>query len=175
MNRRKFLAAAGVTALVGPAGCVGSSGGDSSDRPWMASEPTDDPGGVHDLFVENHTDTTETAWIRVVHEDGATLVDGRYELPDGRAIEFEDVAAWETTYTVDVAVDGEDTATYEWYPEECGAAMESPNNSGSRNAAVRVEADGSGGLKFDFRMDECDAIHVGTIPSGPAEGFRVDE
>ena len=174
MNRRRFLAV-GAATLVGHAGCLGSSDGASSDRPWPRSERVEEPDGDHHLFVENHTGTTEPAWVRVVREDGATLVDGRYELPDGRAIRFDDVAAWETTHTVEVALDGAEPATFEWHPEECGPDSEATGDAGSRNAAVRLEALDEGEPSFDFRTDDCDAISTGTLPAGPAEGFRLDE
>ncbi|MEF8756927.1 MAG: hypothetical protein V5A33_01700, partial [Halobacteriales archaeon] len=110
MNRRKFLGTTGIGLVPPLVGCLGGTTADQTttpDRPWTPSDPTEDLEGVHHLFVENHTDTTEAAWLRVVREDGATIVDGRYELPDGRGIKFEDIAAWETTYTVELAIDGE--------------------------------------------------------------------
>lgn len=144
------------------------------DRPWPPSEPIEKSDGTHHLFVENYTDTTEAAWLRVVREDGATLVDGRYELPDGRGIKFEDIAAWETTYTVELAIDGEDIAALEWYTEECSPDSEA--SDGSRNGAVRVTDVSNGDEhQVSFVRDQCDAIYAPGVPTGAAETFRLDQ
>lgn len=173
MDRRTFLASTGIALSVPVVGCLGGATGDGPpDRPWTPADRIEDPGGVHDLFVENHTDATEAAWIRVVRDDGAALVDGRYELPDGRGIEFDAVAGRERTYAVDLAIDGEDVASLEWATEACGQGSEAPG--GSRNAIVRV------GMAADEHpvslvVDECDALHGPELPTGPAESFRLDE
>lgn len=178
MDRRKFLVTTAMALSVPLVGCLDAATADGNgptERPWTPSYPTDGPSGVHDLLVENHTDSTEAAWLRVVREDGATLVDGRYELPDGRGIEFEDVAAWATTYTIDLAIDGRDVTSFEWYTDECGPDAEAPEDGGSRNAAVRVEAaSDDGGERVSLVVDQCDAIVAGTVPTGPAEAFRLD-
>lgn len=178
MDRRRFLATTGIALsapLVGCLDAVTADAGQPPERPWTPGEPIDDPDGTHHLYVENRTDSTEAAWLRVVREDGATLVDGRYELPDGRGIEFEDVATWETAYTIDLAIDGEDVTSFEWYTDECGRDSEAPGDGGSRNAAVRVgEASGDGGERVSLVVDQCDAIVAGTVPTGSAESFRID-
>lgn len=115
--------------------------------------------------------------MRVVREDGAYLVDGRYELPDERGIEFDDVAAWETTYTVDVAIDGEPTRSVEWHTESCNGT-ESPN-SGSRDAGVRVlaaEDDPDRAHRLELHVNQCDALGMASqLPAGPASTFKLDE
>lgn len=161
-----------MVAASGLSGCSALADDAPPQRPWPAGDPVDDPAGVHDLFVENHTDTTEPAWLRVVREDDAVLVDGRYELPDGRAIRFEDVAAWETTYTIDLAIDGEARRTLDWHTDACGSESEAPD--GSRNAAVIVEESGGDGEWLSLRVDECDAIVAGSVPTGSADSFRLD-
>jgi hypothetical protein len=201
MKRRTFCTLGGLT-LVGLAGCLSSSGangdgngederagddksgGDSgngsnsatgtdTDSGWGQTETEAKPETPHHLFVENHTDETESAWIQVTRENDSVLVDGRYELPDGRAIEFADIAAWETTYTVEISLDREDPTTLEWRTTECGPDSEAPD--GSRNAAVRYGADDiEDGHQFDLVVDMCDAIVAGRLPSGPAEQFRMD-
>ena len=177
MDRRKFLATTGIGLVTPLVGCLSDTTADQTttpDRSSTPSDPTEDSDGTHHLFVENHTDTTEAARLRVVREDGATLVDGRYELPDGRGVKFEDIAAWGTTHTVELAIDGEDMVTLEWHTRECGPDSEAPD--GSRNGAVRVK-DGSDGAehRVSFVMDQCDALYAPGVPIGPAKGFRLDE
>jgi hypothetical protein len=204
MNRRRFCTLGGL-AVAGLAGCLNNSdesdeeergdgngtvsgfgNGDDDGNGESAGTGNGDNGewgegesgrenAAHDLFVENHTDQTESAWIRVVSEDGNVLVDGTYELPDGRAIEFSDIAAWETTYSIDISLNDADVTTLEWTTKECGPGSEAPEH-GSRNAAVRYGAkDIEDGRQFDFVVDQCDAIIAGRLPSGPADGFRIDE
>lgn len=180
MDRRTVLATTGIALSAPLGGCLSTltAGEDSTpDRPWTAGDPSEHPDGTHHLVVENHTDTTRPAWLRVVREDGAALVDGRYELPDGRGIEFEDIAAWRTTYTIDLAIDGEDVASLEWSTDECGPDSEATGDSGSRNATVRVTepSDEDGEHRVSLVVDECDALYGPGLPTGPAEGFRLDE
>lgn len=179
MDRRTVLATTGIALTAPLSGCSSPSAADKNgtpDRPWAASDPIENPDGAHHLVVENHTDTTRPAWLRVVREDGAALVDGRYELPDGRGIEFEDIAAWQTTYTIELAIDGDDVTSREWYTEECGSDSEAAGGSGSRNATVRVEEPSDDGdHQISLVTDECDALYGPGLPRGPAEGFRLDE
>lgn len=186
MNRRRFCALS-ATAVAGLAGCLDSDSnsrsGDSPDdgddntdtfeRPWDRRETSRATDGVHDLFVENHTDTTEPAWLRVRHADGSVLVDGKYELPSERAIEFDSLVGWDQTWTVDIAVRGLTQQSFEWSTPTCRSDSES-GAGGSRNGAVRLET-GVDGRQFDFRSDQCDAVQTGTLPAGPAESFRLDE
>lgn len=172
MNRRTFLATAGAAV----AGCAGITDAGTPAPPWPVTDPIADPDGTHDLFVENHTDRSETAWLRVVRNDDAVVVDGRYELPDGRGIRFDDVAAWERAYTIDIAIDGMDRRTFDWQTADCGSDAESADDDGSRNAAVRLEdVDPGDGTRLALRVDGCDAIDTGTVPTGSAERFRLSE
>ena len=176
MDRRRFLAASGVALSAPFGGCLGALGGrtGSPERPWAPSDPVTSADGTHDLHVENHTDATETAWIRVVRDDGAPLVDGRYELPDRRGIRFDAVAAWERTYTVDLALDGADVTSREWFTAECGADSEAPG--GSRDATVRITAAPEvDGHQVTLLRDQCDALYAPGVPTGSAEAFRLDE
>lgn len=176
MDRRTVLAAAGVGLATSLGGCLADVvDGGPPDRPWPSSDPVDQPDGTHHLFVENLTGTTETAWIRVVRADGAALVDGRYELPDRRGIEFESLAAWETTYTVELSIDGGTVTELEWYTPGCGPDSEAPGDSGSRNASVRLEATGGAERQVSLVRDECDALRSPAVPVGSAETFRLDE
>lgn len=87
LDRRTILKTAGIVVCSPLAGCGSdepADEADSPDPPWAPSEPIESPDGVHHLYVVNHTDTSEAAWLLVVREDGATLVCSRYELPDGR-------------------------------------------------------------------------------------------
>lgn len=177
MDRRMFLAMNGSILVAGLAGCaslIADSETETPDRPWDQSDPITDPDGTHHLFVENHTEMTETAWLRVVREDGTSLVDGRYELPDGRGLKFEAIAAWERTYRIDVAIDGEDVATVEWETPECGPDSEAPGDVGSRNAAVQVVAAEADENRVSLTVDQCDAVVSPSVPTGPAETFRID-
>lgn len=176
MHRREFVAT-GAAALAGAAGCLANGETATPERPWTERERVEDPDGEHDLYIENHTETSEPAWVRVVREDGAYLVDGRYELPDERAIEFDGIAAWETTYTVEVAIAGEPTRSVEWYTDSCDG-NESPNG-GSRDAGVRVlaaEDDPDQAHRLELHVNQCDALGMAsTLPAGPASTFRLDE
>ncbi|MFA9518377.1 hypothetical protein ACERIT_14375 [Halopenitus sp. H-Gu1] len=180
MDRRTYLATTGGAITVPLVGCLQAPTDDETEqptRPWPASEPIANPDGTHHLVVENHTETTETAWIRVVREDGATLVDGLYELPHGRGIEFEDLAAWERTYTIELAIEGDDVTSLEWQTPECGPDSEAPRTRGSRNATVRVEeaSDGNDDYRISVVVDECDAMFGPGLPTGSAEEFRLDD
>lgn len=178
MQRRKVLGTLGTTIAASVAGCTGLLGegtAGGSQPPWSPSEPSDDPDGVHHLFIENRTETTETAWIRVDRDDGTTLVNGRYELPDERAIKFESIAAWERTYTIQLAIDGADIRTFEWRTDPCGNEQESPGGGGSRNAIVRLAAaDAEASDRVSLVVDECDAIYGPELPTGNVAAFRLD-
>ena len=181
MDRRTFCAttAAGITATL--VGCVGTTTDTDPEtetltRPELGTgTPTESgpPARPHDLYVMNYTTTTEVATVRVVDGDGTAVVDGRYELPNERGIEFEDVGAWEGTYTVELTIDGTDLGPLTWETPSCASVDEAPR--GSRNGYVRVRNDEGDRLRATVAVDGCDAI-VGTEhPTGPAQGFRVEE
>lgn len=179
MDRRSVLASAGGALTLSLGGCLGTNFGrdtETSPRPWTASTTTASPDGTHHLVVENHTDATRAAWLRVSEREGATLVDGRYELPDGRGIEFAELAGWETAYTIELAVDGGPTTTFSWTTPTCGADAEVSGQSGSRNATVLVEASAGEGdePQASLVVDECDGIYS-HLPAGPAASHRLDE
>lgn len=175
MDRRQFLATAAAfsTPLVGCLDSIPLAGDGTPERPWGPSTPEENPDGTHHLFIENHTGTTEAAWVRVTSEDGETLVDGRYELPDMRGIKFEAIARWETTYTIDLAIDGEDRVSLEWVTAACGPDSEAPD--GSRNATVRVMEPSGNVDRVELLIDQCDALYGPGVPAGPADHFRLDE
>lgn len=176
MRRRAVLVTAGMVSTMGMSGCATFLNDRPPARPWPESNVVEDSEGTHDLFVENHTETSEIAWLRVIRSDDRVLVDGRYELPNGRAIRFEDLAGWECTYTIDIAIDGGARTSFEWIVEACGPGAEAPGDTGSRNAAVRVEPPtGWNGEQLRFVVDQCDAIVAGAIPAGSAAYFRLDE
>lgn len=176
MDRRRFLATGAVaisTPLVGCLDAPSNAGDTSPERPWVRTDPVENPEGAHHLFVENLTETTEAAWLRVTSDATETIVDGRYELPDQRGIKFERIARWETTYTIDIAMDGEDVVSVEWVTAGCG--QESAASDGSRNASVRVMEQSSDDDRVELLIDQCDAIYAPVVPTGPAEYFRQDE
>lgn len=178
MNRRSFLTTAGLTISVPIVGCVQAPGTEGT-QPKETTDPgtqTTDSEGTHDLFVENYTEDTLTADIRVTRDDGNVLVEGRYELPNQRGIEFDDLAAWERSYTVNVAVTPADETTFEWKTSKCGPGSETPGSGGSRAATVRIEGSSGEDGKYDISLlvDQCDALYGPGLPTGPAEGFRLD-
>lgn len=180
MDRRTLVATAGMALSAPFGGCLGGiSTGENTqpERPWSPSTTIESQGGTHHLFIENHTNTTETAWIRVVREDGATLVDGRYELPDTRGIRFENIGAWEKSYTIELAIADENPISLQWNTPECGPDSESSGDGGSRNASVRVKepSDSDRENQVSLVVDECDALFSPGVPIGPAKGFRLDE
>lgn len=100
VNRRKFIAAAGVTAVGSwTAGCISVS------------------GGTKDLVVENCTDDKKDASIQIAQTDsGDTTFEETVAVPsescgdlvDG--VEREDIFSDAGTYTVDISVEGYDAA-----------------------------------------------------------------
>lgn len=180
MDRRSVLATAGSVLSVSISGCLRTTfagENETVDRPWTASDPGGSADGAHHLVVENHTDTTRRAWLRVSNQEGAVVVDGRYELPDGRGIKFAEIAAWRTTYTIELAIDGDAVISLEWYTPNCGPDSEAPGESGSRNATVRIKepAGEDDEHQISLVVDECDALYGPGLPTGPADAFRLDE
>lgn len=179
MDRRTFCAttAASITATL--VGCVGTTtDADPETETGTRSEPetptqSESTAQPHDLYVMNHTTTTEVASVRVVDGDEAAVVDGRYELPSERGIEFQDIGGWERTYTVELTIDGTSLEPLTWKTSSCASVDEAPR--GSRNGYVRVQADKTGGLRATVAVDGCDAIVGPKYPTGPAKGFRVEE
>lgn len=178
VQRRAFLATMASASAASLAGCtslIGAPSGGADRPPWSPTDPIADPAGVHHLFIENRTQTTETAWIRVDRGDGATLVDGRYELPDERAIKFDAVAGWEHTHSIRLAIDGGAVRTLSWDTDPCGDEQEASGSSGSRNAFVRLHpGDAESENRVSLVVDECDALYGPELPTGNAEVFRLD-
>lgn len=180
MDRRTFLVTTGGFLSALTAGCLGDIATDETRTPappWTPVGATETPDGTHHLYVENHTSVTETAWIRLLRDDGPVLVDGRYELPDERGIKFDSIAAWEQTYTIEIAIDGEDVVSRSWRTTPCDSETETRGASGSRNAAVRV-TDGEPAdetERITLVVDQCDALYAPGVPVGSAGYFRLDE
>lgn len=179
MNRRTLLSTTGIALATPLTGCLTSIRGDESpqpDRPWDETDQVENPDGVHHLYIVNHTDTTEPAWVKATSENDVTVVNGRYELPDERGIKFENVASWETTYTITVAIDGEEPTTLQWETPACGSDSEVQGEGGSRNGYVRVNdpRDDDGPHQLLLVVDQCDAIHGPEFPTGPAKNFELD-
>lgn len=184
MKRRALLATVGA-ASASLAGCTGVLDDDGTDVP--ADDDTDDTptdgttpddgttsGGVntpHDLYLANLREETLRIHVELVRSDtDETVVSGTYELDDGQAAEFEDVAGWDGEYAVTATLPSDATATYDWLTRSC------PNDGHSRNASLRVGGDDGDDDGFSFVVDECDAIVAGTAASaGPAEPFRVED
>jgi len=186
MRRRAFLTV-GATALAATAGCLDdigdTTGGDGSDEDRTddtTTDPTTDPDdgetyepsedGDHYLYVENLDDETHLLDLVVVEaSSGETVLAGRYEAPDGRGMEFPDLAAWDETYEVTASlVDAGVTETFFWSIDDCTGSM-APN--GSRNGSVRIAEDAA---ELSFVVDACDALVAGgAVSTGPASNFRV--
>lgn len=179
MDRRTFCATTAAAVTGSLVGCVGTPT-DADPEPEtptgtapQTETPTQSPAQPHDLYVMNYTTTTETATVQVIDGGGTDIVDGRYELPSERGIEFEDVGAWQRSYTVELSVDGTDLSPLTWATESCASVDEAPR--GSRNGYVQVRSDGADRLQATLAVDGCDEIIGPAYPTGPADGFRVEE
>lgn len=169
MNRRTVLASTAAALTGSLVGCVGTTTESETPTPTR----TERPATPHSLYVMNYTTTTDIARVRVLDGDGTAVVDGRYELPSERGIEFGDIGGWERTYTVALAIDGIALEPVTWETPSCEAIEEAPR--GSRDGHVRVREDDTDGLRGTIAVDDCDAIIGQKYPTGPAKGFRVEE
>lgn len=169
MNRRTFLTTTAVGLTLPLVGCLGTTTETETNTPT----PSQTPEQLHNLYVVNHTTTTEIAIIGVLDSNGNEVVKGRYELPDERGIEFADIGEWERTYTVELTIDGTDLTPLTWETESCASVDEAPR--GSRNGYVQVHQDDNDGRRVSLAVDNCDALVGPTYPTGPARYFRVDE
>jgi hypothetical protein len=165
MNRRTLLATSAATVSLPLVGCVGTT----SD-PETPSETAATP---HDLYLVNYTATTEIATVHIVSGDGAAVVDGRYELPSERGLEFEGIGAWERTYTVELTIADTALDPMTWETASCETIEGAPR--GSRDGYVYVPDDESDGSQATLFVDDCDAIIGPEYPTGPAQGSRVAE
>lgn len=166
MRRRALLSTAG-SLPVALAGCAGLTGDDGADPDGTGTTP-DDSDDRHDLYLANLLGETRRIRLSVVRTDrDETVVSGTYELDDGQAAEFEDLAGWAGSYEVTATLPDDRSESFDWPREGC------PNEGGSRNASVRV---GGGDGPFAFVVDNCDEIFAGTEASaGPAENFEVED
>ncbi len=196
--RRRTLLTTGAAALAATAGCLGENddpGGtsDGTDDPATddptTEPPTDDPttepptddtyatfappeDAAHRLYVENLDDESHRMDVQVTAlETGETVLAGRFEAPDGRGIEFPEIAARDAVYGVQVAlVDAGPAAAFQWNAQACPEDSEAPN--GSRNGSVRVAEDAA---DLSFVVDACDALVAGTeVSTGPPGNFALD-
>lgn len=190
MNRRQFLSISALSLSL--SGCMEVSFDDDSENDpppsnetetetWTSTlepetdspTPSQTPEQPHDLYVVNYTTTTEIATVRVLDENGDALVEGQYELPSERGIEFEDIGARETEYTIELTIDGSELIPLTWFTASCASVEEAPR--GSRDGYVQLRRDGSDRLQATLAVDSCDAIIGPEYPIGPAQGFRVEE
>ncbi|MHC3381979.1 hypothetical protein [Haloarcula sp. H-GB5] len=190
MNRRQLLSVSALSMSL--TGCMGVSFDEDTEHnpptstateteretSTLNSEtkspaPSQTPEQPHDLYVVNYTTTTEIATVRVLGETGNAVVEGQYELPSERGIEFEDIGAWETEYTVELTIDGTELTPLTWFTASCASVDEAPQ--GSRDGYVQLHRDGSDRLQATLAVDNCDAIIGPEYPTGPAKGFRVEE
>lgn len=143
------------------------------DSETKSPTPSQTPEQPHDLYIINYTITTEIATVRVLDERGNAVVEGQYELPSERGIEFENIGARETEYTVELTIDGTELTPLTWFTASCASVDEAPR--GSRDGYVQLRRDGSDRLQLTLDVDGCDAIIGPEYPTGPAQGFRVEE
>ncbi|WP_154020976.1 hypothetical protein [Haloarcula sp. CBA1127] len=143
---------------------------DSKTESPTPSQTTEQP---HDLYIVNYNTSTEIATVRVIDENGNAVVEGQYELPSERGIEFEDIGAWEKEYTVELTIDGTELTPLTWFTASCASVDEAPR--GSRDGYIQLRRDGSDRLQPTLDVDGCDAIIGPEYPTGPAQGFRVEE
>lgn len=190
MNRRHFLSISALSMSL--AGCMEESfGNGTEDNPPTSSvteteteasatdseigslTPSQTPEQPHHLYIVNYTTTTEIGSVRVLNENGNTIVKGQYELPSERGIEFEDIGTWETKYTVELTIDGTELTPLTWFTASCTSVDGAQR--GSRDGYVQLRQDGSSGLQATLAVDGCDEIIGPEYPTGLAQGFRVEE
>lgn len=182
MNRRHFLSFSALSLSL--SGCQEISTIDSETDSSAPPQTTIDadtesptltqaPEHVHDLSLVNYTATTEIATVRVLDGNGNAVVEGRYELPDERGIEFEDVGAREKEYTIELTIDGTELTPLTWFTASCASVEQAPR--GSRDGYVQLRRDGSNRLQVTLVVDGCDELIAPEYPTGPAQGYRLEE
>ncbi|WP_435349659.1 hypothetical protein [Haloarchaeobius sp. HRN-SO-5] len=164
--RRRALLTTGATVSASLSGCLGRLAADGrgtdtgTERDW---------NGEHDLVLANYDDEPRVLSV-VVELDGETLVDGTYELPDGRGGVFEDIGRWEERYEIDAELGSGESETFVWETTGCADVDEAPD--GSRDGGVGIQSPHGDG-ELSFYRDGCDALY-GDVPTGPASLFEVD-
>ncbi|WP_262177553.1 hypothetical protein [Haloarcula laminariae] len=180
MNRRQFLSISALSLSL--SGCMEVSFVDDNENnlptPSLDSEtesptPSQTPEQPHDLYIVNYTTTKEIATVHILDENLNAVVEGQYELPSERGIEFKDIGAWETEYKVELSIDGTELTPLMWFTASCASVDEAPR--GSRDGYVQLRRDGSDRLQATIAVNGCDAIIGPEYPTGPAQGFRVEE
>lgn len=195
MDRRQLLAATGITLTTSLAGCYGldprpgdgedgtpDGNGEADDGEDGTHGEDDDAAGsqvsTHSLFVENLDEAARRLDVEVTgREDDDHLIEGTYEVPDERGIEFRREIAWDRTFEVTVTLESGLSDSFEWAIASCpGARAEdggSEQQDGSRNGSVRIEPDAA---DLSFVTDSCDEIVAGTeVATGPAENYEVED
>lgn len=195
MDRRQLLAATGITLTTSLAGCYGldprpgdgedgtpDGNGETDDGEDGTDGEDDDATGsqvsTHSLFVENLDEAARRLDVEVTgREDDDNLIEGTYEIPDERGIEFRREIAWDRTLEVTVTLESGVSDAFDWSVASCPGARaadgESEQQGGSRNGSVRIEPDAA---DLSFVTDSCDEIVAGTeVATGPAENYEVED
>lgn len=182
MDRRRFLTTSGIALSMSLAGCFGLYG-NSGTTDKGSDDPGDDGGGsetpqkaIHSLFVENLDSEAHRINIKVVGDGGEPLIEGSYEIPDERGIEFQQEVQWGEQFEVTMTLESGLSGTFDWEIASCpgpkaeDGGSESPE--GSRNGSVRIE---SGAEELSFVTDSCDEIIAGTeVATGPAGHYEAE-
>lgn len=132
---------------------------------------SENAGDRHHLYVENLDDEARRLSLRVTRCD-EPVVEGTYDVPDERGIEFENVALWGDRIVLEVSLESGPSDAFSWVVDGC---RDISGQHGSRNASVRLLPDGAAG-ELELVVDDCDEIVAGAeVPIGPAGQFEADE
>lgn len=123
----------------------------------------------HRLYLLNLDDDAQQVDLEVVRQaTNETVIDDIYEIPEERGAKFSEVAHWDETYEVAVALDSGPSETFSWETGNCDSGE---GKGGSRSGSTRIEP---GARDLSFVTDLCDT--GGTeVATGSATHFEVQE
>lgn len=182
MDRCHFFNASGIVLSLSLVGCFGSdeSPGDTGDGSNDLENDGDGSEGTQaatrSLFVENLDHETRRAELDVVSKECDAVIEGTYEIPDVRGIEFRQEVTWSEEFEVTTTLESDLSETFVWEIASCPGPEAEEGGSelpgGSRNGSVRIEP---GAEELSFGTDSCDEIIAGSeVAIGPAENYEVE-